>query len=106
MKVSQLVFIVALTIAFPHGVTGFSQSPRVATQDLLSIPIDNLELEAANIHLLLSELSTQKRVPIGLEISPDDDLSHIKTIRLKIKHGTLADALESIVEQTQSILGN
>jgi hypothetical protein len=99
MKISQLAFIVALTIAFSHGVTGFSQSPHVATQDLLSMPIDDLELEAANIHLLLSELSTQKRIPIGLEISPDDDLSHPKTIRLKIKHGTLADALKSIVEQ-------
>lgn len=31
--------------------------------------------------------------------SPDDDLSQTKTIRLKIKHGTLADALKSIVEQ-------
>ena len=59
MKVSQLVLIVALTIALPHGVTAFSQSARVATQDLLSMPIDNLKLEAANIHLLLSELSTQ-----------------------------------------------
>jgi hypothetical protein len=34
-----------------------------------------------------------------LEISPDDDLSQTKPIRLKIKHGTLADALKSIVEQ-------
>jgi hypothetical protein len=99
MKIPQLVFIVALTIAFPHGVPELAQSPRAATQDLLSMPIDNLELEAANIHLLLSELSAQKRVPIGLEISPYDDLSQSKTIRLEIKHGTLADALKSIVEQ-------
>jgi len=99
MKVLKLFVIFALTIGIALGVSGFAQSSCAGGQDLLSVPIDNLELEADNIHLLLSELSSKKRVPIGLEVSPADDLSQTKTIRLAIKHGTLADALNSIVEQ-------
>lgn len=99
MKVLKLFVIFALTIAVALDVSGFAQSSRAGGQDLLSVPIDNLELEADNIHLLLSELSSKKRVPIGLEVSPADDLSQTKTIRLAIKHGTLADALNSIVQQ-------
>jgi hypothetical protein len=99
MKAPQLFMVIALIIAATHVVTGFGQTPHTSTQDLLSTPIDNLELEGANIHLLLEKVSDQKRIPIGLEVSPYDDLSQTKTIRLQIKHGTLTDALNSIVKQ-------
>lgn len=99
MKLLKTFVAIALMIIATHIVTGLAQTPRGADQDLLTITIDNLELEASNIHLLLSELSDQKKIPIGVEVSPQDDLSQTKTIRLQIKHGTLADALNSIVKQ-------
>jgi hypothetical protein len=90
----RAIMLIALTL-----VAGATQTSRGNNQDLLNIPIENLELKAANIGLLLSDLSTQKNVPIGLEVSPQDDLSKTKTVRLQIKRGTLADVLTSIVKQ-------
>lgn len=88
------IVLVALTI-----IAGDPQTSRGNNQELLNMPIENLELKAANIGLLLSDLSTQKNLPIGLEVSPQDDLSQTKTIRVRIKRGTLADVLTSIVKQ-------
>ena len=98
MKVRPVFLVLVLLMAHTHIATG-SQTPGVGNQDLLSVQIENLELEAANIGLLLSALSDQKKIPIGLEVSRDDDLLHSKTIRLQIKQGTLEDALNSIVKQ-------
>ena len=99
MKVPKTFVAIVLMIVATNIVTGLAQTHRGADQDLLRMAIDNLELEASNIHLLLSELSDQKKIPIGVEVSPQDDLSRKKTIRLQIEHGTLADALNSIVKQ-------
>ena len=88
------IVLIALTI-----IAGAPQTSRGNNQELLNMPIENLELKAANIGLLLSDLSTQKNLPIGLEVSPQDDLSKTKTVRLQIKSGTLADVLTSIVKQ-------
>lgn len=99
MKVLLLFLALVLLIAHTQVATGFRQGVTGGSKDLPSTPIENLELEAANIGLLLSELAAKKSVPIGLEVSPDDDLLHSKTIRLRIKNATLADALNSIVKQ-------
>jgi len=88
------IMLIALTL-----IAGATQTSHGNIQDLPNLPIENLELEAANIGLVLSELSDRKKVPIGLEVSPRDDLSQTKTIRLQIKQGTLADVLTSIVKQ-------
>jgi len=99
MKITSLVVVTTLIIASAQGATGFAQSTRVGAQDWLNMRIDNLELEADNMHLLLLKLSTQQGIPIGFEVSPDDDLSQTKTLRLQIKGGTLSDVMRSIVEQ-------
>lgn len=99
MKVRQTFVATLVMILITHIATGFTLIPRNTNQNLLNMRIDNIELEASNIGVLLSELSDLKNIPIGLEVSSHDDLSKRKTIRLQIKHGTLADALESIVRQ-------
>ena len=99
MKALQLYLALVLLIAHTQLVTRFTQTGGAGGHDLPSVPIDNLELEASNINLLLSELSDQKKIPIGVEISLHDHLLRKKTIRLQIEHGTLADALNSIVKQ-------
>jgi len=81
------------------GITVGSSSSKGVNQDLLRRPINNLDLEAANIGLLLDSFSAQTKVPTGLELSSDDDLSIPKRIRLEIKHGTLRDVLDSVVKQ-------
>ena len=99
MKASLLPAVIVLLIALPQGATGYAQSTRSEVQDWLSIRIENLELEADNIHLLLLKLSNEKGIPIGLEVSSEDDLSQTRTIHVQIKQGTLVDVLNSIVEQ-------
>ena len=99
MKVLKTLVAIVVMIAVAHIARGLAQTPRGGDQDLQSMTIDNLELEASNIHMLLSALSDLKKVPIGVEISPQDELLRKKPIRLQIKHGTLADALNSIVKQ-------
>jgi hypothetical protein len=64
-----------------------------------NLRIDNLRLEAQNIHLVLSQLSEKTSIPIGLEVSLKDDLSVRKQFQIQIDHGTLVDVLEAIVKQ-------
>ena len=99
MKIIQWFLALVLLIAQSPIATGFTQTGDGATQELLGMPIDDLDLEAANIGLLLSEFAAKKKVPIGLEVSAEDNLLRSKTMRLQIKNGTLADALNSIVKQ-------
>lgn len=99
MRLSQALAILLLIFA-SFGISA-EPSPSVeVTQDLLSRPIDNLDLEATNIGRLLDRFSFQTKIPIGLEVSSDDDLSATKKrMRLEIKHGTLRDVLDSVVKQ-------
>ena len=99
MKALQLYLAPLLLMAHTQVVTGFTATTGGGSQDLLRMPIDNLDLEAANIGLLLSEFASKQKVPIGLEVSPEDNLLHAKPMRLQIKNATLADALNSIVKQ-------
>jgi len=98
MKV-LLIFVALVMMMSPANTATLAQTPREENQGLITLPISNLALEASNINLLLSEFSAQTKIPIGLEVSPYDDLSTTRIIRLQIKQGTLADALNSIVKQ-------
>lgn len=99
MKARRTFLTIVLLVAITQVATPLAHSSRGGAHDLQQMTIENLELKASNIVLLLSEMATQKKIPIGLEVSPADDLTQTKTIRLQIKHGTLADALNSIVKQ-------
>jgi len=48
---------------------------------------------------MLSRLSATIKLPIGLEVSPNDDLLIDRKMNLKIQKGTLRTALDSIVKQ-------
>jgi hypothetical protein len=75
------------------------QSIEHASQELIDASIDNLDLQAANIHLLLSRLSDATRIPIGLEVSPNDDLLADREMKLHIQKATVRIALDSVVKQ-------
>jgi hypothetical protein len=74
----------------------FGQSKN---DELRRLPVKNLQLQGENIGLILSRFSVQNNIPIGLEVSLDDDLSITKTIAIDIKDGTVEEVLNSIVHQ-------
>src|ERR1044072_4758705 len=101
MKLLRGAAAVALFLILT-GTTWTSAQQRSQSQiesNLLNLRIDNLSLEAQNIHLVLSQLSEKTNIPIGLEVSPKDDLSARKQFRIQIDHGTLVDVPEAIVKQ-------
>lgn len=101
MKLLRGAVAVALFLILT-GTTSVSAQQDSQSQiesNLLNLRIDNLRLEAQNIHLALSQLSEKTSIPIGLEVSLKDDLSIRKQYRIRIDHGTLVDVLEAIVKQ-------
>jgi len=48
---------------------------------------------------MLSRLSAATRIPIGLEVSPNDDLLFDREMKLHIQKATVRTALDSIVKQ-------
>ena len=99
MKLKKVISAAALLfmlMTIPY-VSAAAQSN--SESKLLSLRIDNLELEAQNIHMLLSRFSEKTGIPVGLEVSTTDDLSISKSFKLQIERGTLADVLNAIVMQ-------
>jgi hypothetical protein len=92
----MLVVVTLLIITHTLAVPPLGKS---ANQGLIDGSIDNLDLKASNIHLMLSRLSAATKIPIGLEVSPDDNLSIDRNMKLEIQKGTLRIALNSIVKQ-------
>jgi len=77
-------------------------SESVATgrgQSLLDLPVGNLSLEEANVPLLLSRIAYKYDVPIGVEVSRDDDLLNGTKVILQMNSGTLRDALDAVISQ-------
>ena len=89
------LLVVTLTLAVPLLV----QSLEMSNQGLVDRSIDSLDLKASNIHLMLSSLSAATKIPIGLEVSPKDDLLIDRDMKLHIQKGTIRTALDSVVRQ-------
>src|SRR6185369_12242247 len=94
-----ILFVLTLVMITATAVPRLGQSFETAKQSLVDDSIDNLDLKASNIHLMLSRLSATIKLPIGLEVSPNDDLLIDRKMNLKIQKGTLRTALDSIVKQ-------
>jgi hypothetical protein len=81
----------------------FAQSElRVVKEEILNLPVTELQIEARNIQLLLSELAYKYSVNISLEVAFDDDLLSGDPLRINVKKGTLADVIENTVAQRPS----
>lgn len=99
MRAGILFVVTLLIVTHTLAVSHLGQSREMANQALIDGSIDNLDLKASNIHLMLSRLSAATKIPIGLEVSPDDNLSIDRDMKLEIQKGTLRIALNSIVKQ-------
>jgi hypothetical protein len=97
----KLIGIAALLIVFSAGT--FAQSETHGRkEEQINLPVKDLQIEAQNIHLMLSKLAYQLNVPISLEVAFDDYLLNSKHLKVNVKKGTLADVLDSIVTQHPS----
>jgi hypothetical protein len=63
------------------------------------LPLRSVSIKARNIHLALSAISDTYKVPIGLEVSPDDDLLKERAIVVQLDRGTLRDVLDVVASQ-------
>lgn len=99
MRPTILFVLTLVMITATPAVPRLGQSFETAKQSLVDDSIDNLDLKASSIHLMLSRLSATIKLPIGLEVSPNDDLLIDRKMNLKIQKGTLRTALDSIVKQ-------
>jgi len=96
-KVLLIFILLMLTPTLAAPLPG--RALETGNQGLIDRSIDSLDLKAANIHLMLSRLSAATQIPIGLEVSPNDDLLIDRAMKLEIQKGTLRTALDSIVKQ-------
>lgn len=90
----MLVLLMAATgVCFGQGSVSANQMER----DLASLPLENVQIEAQSIGSLLTSLSLDYDVPIGVEIALNDDYSAPYTF--DFKRGTLAELLTQLVAQ-------
>jgi len=91
---------VSLLMVMILGSSSFCQSEAQSLLNkTINIPVRNLNIEAQNIHLLLSKIAYLYSVPISLEVASDDELLKSKHLKVQIKTGTLANVLDTIVTQ-------
>lgn len=96
---------VSLLLAMILGSSSLYQSEaQNLPNDEINVPVRDLNIEAQNIHLLLSKIAYLYSVPISLEVASDDELLKSKHLKVQIKTGTLANVLDTIVRQKPSYI--
>jgi len=90
------------TLAAPRLVESF----ETANQGLIDTQIDSLDIRASNIHLMLSRLSAATKIPVGLEVSPNDDLLVNRDMKLQIQKELSGQRLTRLSRRTLSIHGS
>lgn len=98
MKNLVHLFSLALAFLFLSSIATISNCQN-KDADLLRLPVKNLHVQGTNINLILSRVSEQNNIPIGLEISLADDLAASENIAIDLADGTVEDVLNSIVNQ-------
>ena len=101
MKLFGMAALLIIVVNAGTFAQSMIHSPK---QEQITLPVKDLQIEARNIHLMLSKLAYQFNVPISLEVAFDDDLLNSKHLKVNVKKGTLADVLDSIVTQQPSYI--
>jgi hypothetical protein len=96
VRFASIALMIMSLSAHVFATVSFTQNNN---EELLRLPVKNLQMKGNNIGLILSRFSSNNNIPIGLEVSSDDDLSITKSIRIDIKNGTVEDVLNTIVNQ-------
>jgi hypothetical protein len=85
-----------ITISNSHWIGAQSLDPSRKTSDLATRLIKNVELEGS-LGSLLTRLSLDYDIPLGLEVSSDEQSSN--RYRLELSEGTIADLMAQIISQ-------
>ncbi|HKU78085.1 MAG TPA: hypothetical protein VJR02_29485 [Pyrinomonadaceae bacterium] len=93
MNLGKVFTAVMLSLVLTSIMYGSAQAQAQIKSELLSTRIDNLKLEAQNLHMLLLQLSEKTSIPVGFEVSPKDNLSLTKRFKIQIEH--LKNAVET-----------
>jgi hypothetical protein len=67
--------------------------------ELLDRELQEIAIQYSNLPLALRHLSEDYKVPIGFEVSPDDDLLIDRKIELKRDRATLKDVLTNLIPE-------
>src|SRR5215510_2218629 len=90
--------ILLITILNSHQTEAQSRDPAGRNSDLATRLIKNVELEG-QLWDLLSRLSLDYDIPLGLEVSSDEQLSN--RYRVELSEGTVADLMGQIISQNE-----
>jgi hypothetical protein len=63
------------------------------------VPLRKVSIKGSNLPLALSYIADTYKIPIGVEVSPDDDLLKDRNIVVRLQSGTLKEVLNSLVSQ-------
>lgn len=66
---------------------------------LVDKPVVEVNIQESNIHLALSKLANQYKLPIGLEVAADDDLLKERKVSVRVRAGTVKDVLDAVATQ-------
>jgi hypothetical protein len=96
-----------LTLFAGYGIT-LAQAPVAEDQrtGLAESALRDVFIKESNLPLALAEIAHSYKIPIGIEISPEDDLQKERNIQVYMKSGTLRDLLSSVVSQNPSYTWN
>jgi len=77
----------------------FAQTPATVPKqgDLAGMKLENVRIKKQTVGLMLSELSLQYGVPIGLEVAPSED--QLGNYAFNFKKGTLSELLTQFVAE-------
>lgn len=100
MKALRVSILFAIFVISSFGQSEAQSLPNKE----INIPVRELNIEAQNMHLMLSKIAYLYSVPISFEVATDDELSKSKDLKVQIKRGTLANVLDSIVTQKPSYI--
>jgi len=95
----------SLSVLVPVVLAAFiaqgSHIPATTKQSgtLVDESVVEVNIQESNIHLALSKLSDQYKLPIGLEVAADDDLLKERNVSVRVKAGTVKDVLDAVASE-------
>jgi hypothetical protein len=95
----------SLSVLVPVVLAAFiAQGPHIPARTkqsgtLVDEPVVEVNIQERNIHLALSKLANQYKLPIGLEVAADDDLLKERNLSVRVKAGTVKEVLDAVASQ-------
>jgi hypothetical protein len=100
MKTLPRLFILLFILLAAQQSTFLQVADAVKERgNLADLPLRAVSIKRSNVPLALHDIADKYNIPIGVEISPDDDLLKERKILVQFDSGTLKDALNSVVSQ-------